>query len=117
MTNDTETVLLKYSYNHSYYAGTQVIFIKNIQSLSQRRQDALLILFYKIVNCLAQVPYECVLIEAYKDTRRKHNMKFKQIGHTTRQYGPSCFLKTISAWNGLAFADVPSIDVFRSIFL
>ena len=32
--------------------------------LSQRRQEALLILFYKIINGLAQVPFEGVLIEA-----------------------------------------------------
>ena len=42
--------------------------------LSQRRQDARLILFYKIINGLAQVPFEGVLVEAYKGTRRKHNM-------------------------------------------
>ena len=51
--------------------------------LSQRRQEARLILFYKIINGLAQVPFEGVLVEAYKGTRRKHNMKFRQIGHTT----------------------------------
>ena len=69
--------------------------------LSQRRQEARLILFYKIINGLAQVPFEGVLVEAY---RRKHNMKFTQIGHTTSQYGQSFFPKTISAWNRLAFA-------------
>ena len=45
--------------------------------LSQRRQEARLILFYKIVNGLAQVPFEGVLVEAYKGTRRKHNIKFR----------------------------------------
>ena len=54
--------------------------------LSQRRQEARLILFYKIINGLAQVPLEGVLVEAYKGTRRKHNLKFRQIGHTTSQY-------------------------------
>ena len=33
--------------------------------LSQRRQEVRLILFYKIINRLAQVPFEGVLIEAY----------------------------------------------------
>ena len=42
--------------------------------------------FYKIINGLAQVPFEGVLVEAYKGTRRKHNMKFRQIGQTTSQY-------------------------------
>ena len=69
------------------------------------------------MNSLAQVPFECVLIEEFKGTRRKHNMKFKQIGHTTRQYGQSFSPKTISAWNGLAFAEAPPLVVFRSNFL
>ena len=55
--------------------------------LSQRRQEARLILFYKIINGSAQVPFECVLVEVYKGTRRKHKMKFRQIRHTTSQYG------------------------------
>ena len=86
-------------------------------SLSQKRQEARLILFYKIINGLAQVPFECLIVEAYKGTRRKHNLKFRQIGHTTSQYGQSFFPKTISAWNGLAFAEVLSLAVFRSHFI
>ena len=54
---------------------------------SQGRQVARLILFYKIIDGLAQVPYEGFLVEAYKGTRRKCNMKFRQICHTTSQYG------------------------------
>ena len=85
--------------------------------LTQRRQEVRLILFCKIINGLAQVPFECILVEAYKGTRTKHNMKFRQVGHTTSQYGQSVFSKTISAWNGLAFAEAPSLAVFRSNFL
>ena len=44
-------------------------------------------------------------------------MKLRQIGYTTSQYGQSFFPKTISAWNGLAFAEAPSLAVFRSNFL
>ena len=50
-------------------------------------------------------------------TRRKHSMKFRQIGHTTSQYGQSFFPKTISAWNGLAFTEAASLAVFRSNLL
>ena len=85
--------------------------------LSQRRQEARLILFHKIINDLAQVPFEGVLVEAYKGTRRKHIMKFRQIGHTTSQYGQSFSPKTNSAWNGLAFAEAPSLGLFRSNFI
>ena len=47
----------------------------------------------------------------------EENIKFRQIGHTTSQYGQSFFPKTISAWNGLAFAEAPSLAIFRSNFL
>ena len=52
------------------------------------------------------MPFEGVLVEAYKGTRRKHNIKSRQISHTTSQYGQSFFL---SAWNGFAFAEVQSL--------
>ena len=45
MQNDTEMILLKYSDNHIYYDITHCIFIKIIQSLSQRRRDVWLIQF------------------------------------------------------------------------
>ena len=61
------------------------------------------------------MPFEGVLVEAYKGTIRKHNMKIGQIGHTTSQYEQSFFPKTMSAWNGLAFAEAPSLAVFISI--
>ena len=40
-----------------------------------------------------------------------------QIGNTTSQYGHSLFPKTISALNGLAFAEAPSLALFISSFL
>ena len=100
-----------------YSSVSDMLDVLGWTPLSQRRQDARLILFYKIINGLAQVPFEGVLVDAYKGTRRKHNMKFRQIGHTTSQYGQSFFPKTISAWNGLAFAEAPSLAVFRSNFI
>ena len=73
------------------------------------------------LNGLAQVPFEGVLVEAYKGTRRKHNMEFRQNGHTTSQYHSmdSRFLLKLlfSAWNELAFAEAPSLAVFRSNFI
>ena len=47
---------------------------------TQRREEARLILFfYKIINGLTQMPFEGVLVEAYKDTTRKHNMKLDRL--------------------------------------
>ena len=68
----------------------------------------LLTLYSKLLTFWHKCPSK-----VYKGTRRKHNMKFRQIGHTTNQFFP----KTISAWNGLAFAEAPSLAVFRSNFL
>ena len=54
--------------------------------LSKRRKDARLILFYKIINNLAQVPHEHILIKAYEGTRKKNNHKFRHIAVNTSQY-------------------------------
>ncbi len=82
--------------------------------LAVRRDNARLILFYKIINNLAAVPYEHVLQEAYKGTRSKHSKKFRHIGHSTSQYGQSFFPRTIGAWNGLSCADAPTLDIFKA---
>ena len=66
-----------------YSSVSDMLDVLGWTPISQRRQEARLILFYKIINGLAQVPFEDVLVEAYKGTRRKHNMKFRQIVHTT----------------------------------
>ena len=44
---------------------------------------------------------EGVLVEAYKGTRRKHNIKFRQISHTTSMYGQLFFLKLLVHGTGL----------------
>ena len=64
-----------------YYSVSDMLDELGWPPLSQTRQEARLILFYKIINGLAQVPFEGVLVEAYKGTRRNHNMKFRQIGY------------------------------------
>ena len=74
-----------------YSSVSDMLDVLGWTPLSQSRQERLdLFLFYKIINGLAQVPFEGVLVEAYKGTRIRHNMKFRQIGHTTTsQYGQS----------------------------
>ena len=82
---------------HTLKVGIQDTLVLDelgLPPLSQRRREARLILLYQIINGLSQVPFEGVLIEVYKGTRRKHNMKFRQIGHTTSLYGQSFSPKT-----------------------
>ena len=56
---------------------------------------------YKSMNGLSQMPFEGLLIEAYKGTRRKHNMKFRLIGQTISQYGQSFSIKLLVHGTGL----------------
>ena len=81
--------------------------------LSKRRKDARLILFYKIINNLAQVPHEHILIKAYEGTRKKNNHKFRHIAVNTSQYRQSFSPKTVGPWNQLSFADSPTLENFR----
>ena len=62
------------------------------------------------------MPFEGVLVEAYKGTRRKHNMEFR-LAIQLASMDSLFFPKPISAWNGLAFAEALSLAVFRSHFL
>ena len=79
--------------------------------LSKRRKDARLILFYKIINNLAQVPHEHILTKAYEGTRKKNNHKFRHIAVNTSQYRQSFFPKTVGPWNQLSFADSPTLEI------
>ena len=83
--------------------------------LSKRRENAGLILFYKIINNLAMVPHSC-LEKADGRTRKKHSMKFRHIGYNVDPYGQSFFQNSISAWDGLAqeIAEADTLDLFNS---
>ena len=100
-----------------YSSVSDMLDVLGWPPLSQRRQEALLILFYKIINGLAQVPFQGVLVEAYKGTRRKHNMNFSQIGHTTSQYGQLFFLKQLVHGTGLLLLKLRHWLYLDQIFL
>ena len=80
---------------------------------SKRRENARLILFYKIINNLAMVPQSC-LEKADGCTRKKHNLKFRHIGYNVDPYGQLFFPKCIRAWNSLAqeIAEANNLDQF-----
>ena len=62
-----------------YSSVSDMLDVLGWTPLFQRRQEARLILFYKIINGLAQVPFEGVLVEAYRGTRRKHNINLDRL--------------------------------------
>ena len=78
-----------------YESVTQMLEELTWVPLSKRRENARLILFYKIINNLAMVPHSC-LEKADGGTRKKHNLKFRHIGYVD-PYGQSFFPKCISA--------------------
>ena len=63
--------------------------------LSKRRKDARLYLFYKIINNLAQVPHEHILIKTCEGTRKKNNHKFRHIAVNTSPFMQSFLPKTV----------------------
>ena len=98
-----------------YESVTQMLEELTWVPLSKRRENARLILFYKIIKNLAMVPHSC-LEKADGRTRKKHNLKFRHIGYNVDPYGQSFFPKCISAWNGLAqeIAEANTLDLFKS---
>ena len=98
-----------------YESVTQMLEELTWVPLSKRRENARLILFYKIINNLAMVPHSC-LEKADGRTRKNHNLKFRHIGYNVDPYGQSFFPKCISAWNGLAqeIAEANTLDLFKS---
>ena len=98
---------------HRKYYGLGWLMSKRKYILSKRRKDARLILFYKIINNLAQVPHEHILIKAYEGIRKKNNHKFRHIAVNTSQYRQSFSPKTVGPWNQLSFADSPTLENFR----
>ena len=63
-----------------YESVTQMLEELTWVLLSKRRENARLILFYKIINNLAMVPHSC-LEKADGRTWKKHNLKFRHIGY------------------------------------
>ena len=68
-----------------YESVTQMLEELTWVPLSKRRENACLILFYKIINNLAMVPHSC-LEKADGRTRKKHNLKFRHIGYNMDPY-------------------------------
>ena len=73
--------------------------------LSKRRENARLILFYKIINNLAMVPHSC-LEKADGRTRKKHNLKFRHIGYNVDPYGQSYTFSHIGGHIGFSQSHV-----------
>ena len=71
------------------------------RSLEQRRADARLCLFYKIVYGLVAVPLPEYVQPTHRVSRYCHSMTFRQIHTSTNYYKYSFFPLAIEQWNAL----------------
>ena len=75
------------------------------QSLDSQRQDQRLVFFYKIINGLASVETEDILMPANSRTRKNHSFKFKHLQANCDSYRYSFFsshyfeLEQTSIWH------------------
>ena len=100
----------------SYSSVTQMINTLGWRSLEQRRADARLIMFYKIVHGLVEIPLPSYIHRQVRMTRTTHLYHFIQIQTTANYYKYSFFPLAIVQWNNLPTSAVLSEDLttFRS---
>jgi hypothetical protein len=85
-------------------------------ALKDRRREARLALFYKVVNGLVAVDKDEYLQQGDTRTRAKNSMKFKQMKVSTQIFQNSFFPRTIPEWNILPEDTIKcgSVESFRA---
>ena len=101
----------------SYSSATQMINTLGWRSLEQRRDDARLIIFYKIVYGLVEISLPPYIQRQVRMTRNMHPYHFIQIHTSANYYKYTFFPMAIVQWNDLPSSAVLSDDLttFRSI--
>jgi hypothetical protein len=99
----------------NYSSVTRMIQELGWKNLQERRKDLRLTMLYKIVNDIANVPKEEILIPSDNRTRSEHGHKFCIPNQETNEYKYSFFPHTIPQWNCLpkALIDSDTVDTFK----
>ena len=103
--------------NYSTYASvSSMLDSLGWRSLEDRRADARLVLFYKIVYNLVAVPLPQYINHPVRMTRYMHPLHFVQIPATASYYKYSLFPLAIVQWNRLPhhIPVLSDLDSFRS---
>ena len=95
----------------SYSSVTQMITTLGWRSLEQRRADARLLMFYKIVHGLVEIPLPTYIQRQIRMTRTTHSYHFIQIQTSSNYYKYSFFPLAIVQWNNLPYGK-PSAHLF-----
>ena len=85
------------------------------RTLEQRRADARLCLFFKIVHGLVALPLPDYIHPSNRISRYCHSMTFRQLHTSTSYYKYSFFPLAIVQWNALpeTVACLPDLDSFK----
>ena len=95
---------------------TRIVQDLGWRTLDQRRADARLCLFYKIVHGLVAVPLPEYIQYSNRVSRYCHSMTFRQVSTSTDYYKYSFFPLAIVQWNALpqSVASSQSLEVFKT---
>ena len=98
-----------------YSSVTEMLHLLKWRSLENRRSDARLLLFFKIINGLVAVPMPPYIFKPNRLTRHMHPLSYRQIQTPCNYYKFSFYPTSIILWNSLP-ADITqatSLDQFR----
>ena len=95
---------------------TEIVQDLGWRTLDQRRADARLCLFFKILHGLVAVPLPDYIQHSTRISRYCHSMTFRQVSTSTDYYKYSFFPLAIVQWNALpqSVACLQNLEVFKT---
>ena len=98
-----------------YSSVTEMLHLLKWRSLENRRSDARLLLFFKIINGLVAVPMPPYIFKPNRLTRHMHPLSYRQIQTPCNYYKFSFYPTSIILWNSLPadISQATSLDQFR----
>ena len=103
--------------NYDWQASaTQIVQDLLWRTLDQRRADARLCLFYKVIHGLVAIPLPDYIQYSNRISRYCHSMTFMQVSTSQNYYKYSFFLRAIVQWNALpqSIACFQSLEAFKT---
>ena len=87
----------------------------NWETLESRRTKLQLVMIYKIMSDLANIPAGIYLTPATTGTRAIHSRKLRQYPRRTDTFKYRFFPRTINVWNSLpaSVAEAPDLSLFK----
>ena len=100
---------------HNTSSVTDMLQDLNWETLESRRTKLQLVMMYKIINDLVDIPCDAYLTPATTRTRAIHSKKLLQYPTRTDKFKFSFFPRTIPVWNSLPapVAEAPDLVLFK----